>query len=234
MPQVQPTRGARSTWRVLVVDDDRTVAGVLCRLVDQLPGFHVVGASPNARHARQMITNLRPDLMLLDIGLPDESGTTLLRAIRSSSFDVEVIAVTADASHEAVRAFLRLGAVDYLVKPFRPERLTRALARFEHQARALRVNRLTQAEVDDIRSSAGSLLPRDISEERLDDIRAVLQDAAGPMTAQEIADRAFVARVTARRYLELLVTLGEATVTTVVSGPGRPSKAYEVRDIAIY
>lgn len=232
--RVGDTWGKGLEWQVLVIDDDQDVAGVLCRLVHRLPSFRVVGAATSAGQARRMIGDMKPDVLLLDIGLPDDCGIELLRSVRASAAEVDVIGVTADSSRDSVRSFMRLGAIDYLVKPFSPERLTRALARFDHQARVLRSQRLSQIEVDSIRSATRRMLPNDISEERLGDIRSVLLEAEGPLTAQEVADRTFVARVTARRYLELLVTFGEATASSLVTGPGRPIKTYEKLEVTIY
>jgi two-component system response regulator DctR len=205
---------------------------VLCRLVSRQKGYTVVGAAVSAAQARVMVANLRPDLALVDIGLGGENGVELVRQLRTASVPVEVIAVTADSSSETVRGMLQLGAVDYLVKPFRPERLTRALGRFQHHMNVLSGSRVSQSEVDRLRQST-RMLPRDISEDRLDEVRMVLLDATEPLTAEEVGARAFMSRVTARRYLELLVTLGETDVTTVVDGPGRPRKAYEIVDVSI-
>ena len=64
-----------SDWRVMVVEDDRVVARLHCRFLARVPGFDVVGVAATGAQADQMIATLKPDLLLLDLGLPDETGS---------------------------------------------------------------------------------------------------------------------------------------------------------------
>jgi len=212
-------------WRVLVVEDDRTVASIHCRFVSRVPGFSVVGVARTAAEARRLVANLRPHLVLLDLGLPGESGVALLRGLRGAGHPVEVVAVTAAASPEVVRAVFQLGVIDYLVKPFRPERLGQALEAFDQHMGAFAGRRMQQATVDALRAP-GRRLPKDISEAGLDQVSRALAGSPDPLTAAEVSERVGLARSTTRRYLEFLVTLGRATVTPVPGGRGRPRNAY--------
>jgi response regulator of citrate/malate metabolism len=216
-------------WRVLVVEDDRVVARLHCRFIARVPGFCAVGVASTAAQAEQMIHTLHPDLLLLDIGLPGEDGIVLLRRLRAAGDPAEVIAVTAATATETVRATVHLGAVDYLVKPFDQDRLRKSLGLFQRRMGRLAGAQLAQHEVDRICSdgpNAFRWLPRDLSGPRLDEIRAILARTERPATADVVAAQAGVARVTARRYLEYLVTIGQATMQPVVGGPGRPRKTY--------
>jgi response regulator of citrate/malate metabolism len=215
--------------RVLVVEDDRVVARLHCRFVARVPGFVPIGAAQTAAQAERMLEALRPDLLLLDVGLPGEDGIALLRRLRARGDATEVIAVTAATASEAVRAMVQLGAVDYLVKPFDQERLRKALGLFQRRMAMLRGGSLAQDEVDRICSDGPNSyrwLPRDLSGDRLDRVRAILEGGREPVTAAEVGDEAGIARVTARRYLEYLVTIGQATMDCVADGPGRPRKLY--------
>jgi response regulator of citrate/malate metabolism len=223
-------RGTSGSWRVLVVEDDPTVARVHCRLVADTPGFDVLGVARSGAEGRRMVEVNRPDLLLLDFGLPGGDGLTLLRQIRAAALAVEVIAVTAASSSDVIRATLHLGVVDYLVKPFEPERLRQALSQFVQRMAVLGDRRLEQAGVDALRSTAAPAkrwIPKDLSQERLTLIRDVVLAAEEPLTADDVAGRTGIARVTARRYLEYLVTIGQASWSAVPSGPGRPRKVYE-------
>ncbi len=210
--------------RVLIIEDDRAVAQVLARSALQLHGVSIAGIAGNAVAGQRMVETLRPDLLLLDLGLPGKTGVSLLRQIRASGQSVEVVVVTAHAATNVIRATLQLGVLDYLVKPFQPDRLHQAIGRFQHHMAALRPRSLAQDGVDAIRATS-RWLPKDITAARLDQVRATIPADDG-MTSDDVAAALSISRVTARRYLEYLVTVDELTVSPVSNGPGRPRKAY--------
>jgi response regulator of citrate/malate metabolism len=216
-------------WRTLIVEDSAAVAEVHRRLVASTPGFVVVAIAPSEAEARRLTALHRPHLLLLDLGLPDADGLNLLRALRGAREPVEVIAVTAARGAAVVRACVHLGVVDYLVKPFPPERLRQALGLFAHRMQALRDGELGQAEVDRLCASGrrpARALPRDLAPETLAAVRESLRAAHEPLPAADVAAAVGIARVTARRYLEYLDACGEVTTETSGAGPGRPAKAY--------
>ena len=225
--------------RVLVVDPDRDAARLHCRLLAQQPGFKVVGVATSASQAAAMLGNLRPHLALLDIALPEGEGLLLLRRLRASGRPLEVVVATASTDAEVVSAAVQLGVVDYVVKPFHSERLRQSLGRFRRRSAAAAApagTRLAQHDIDELTANSRHerrWLPRDLQPERLEQVRAVLASAGRPLTAQQVGRATGVARTTARRYLEYLVTIGETTVESQRVGPGRPFKSYERHDAPI-
>lgn len=215
-------------WRTLIVEDDPVVADVHRRLVSGVEGFVVVGTAGSARDAMRMISRVRPHLLLLDLTLPGHSGIDLLRTLRRRRDPVEAIAVTASREADVVRETAHLGVIDYLVKPFAPERLGEALLRFRHRMTAVEHLRLDQRDVDRVYGAdpGHRWLPKGLAPETLELVRVALCDSARPRTADELAAAVGIARVTARRYLEYLLTTREAIVEHVGTGPGRPRKAY--------
>ena len=115
---------AAAELRVLIVDDERLARARARRMVGEIGGVRVVGEADSAAAARLLIASERPDLLLLDIQMPGESGFDLLAGLESPP---AVVFVTA-YDHYAVRAF-EANAVDYLLKPYRLERLAAALER---------------------------------------------------------------------------------------------------------
>ena len=107
---------------VLLVDDERAARQELKRALAAYPQLELVGEAANADDAQQLITARRPDLLLLDIQLPERSGFDLLEALDDVP---QVIFVTAYDQY-ALQAF-EVNAFDYLLKPFREERFAKAI-----------------------------------------------------------------------------------------------------------
>jgi response regulator of citrate/malate metabolism len=216
-------------WRVLIAAADEGFARLQCRYMAEQPGFEVVCVTASPERALAATRTLRPHLLLLDDDLAGGS-VPLLRTLRAEASPVEAIVMGAASDAETVQAILRFGAVDYLVKPFELERLRLALGTFRRRmAAAVPGRRLTQGEVDALTRIQSRWLPRDVDPDRLEQVRAVLRVHPGALTAESTAAAIGVARTTARRYLEYLVTIGDANVEVLPTGPGRPPKAYSAR-----
>ena len=98
--------------RMLVVDDDFRVARIHAASVERVAGFTCVGEAHTAAEARQAIAELHPDLMLLDIYLPDEDGLSLLRSLHAWSDSApDCIVITAARDLQTVRSAMQVGAV---------------------------------------------------------------------------------------------------------------------------
>jgi DNA-binding response OmpR family regulator len=100
---------------ILLVEDDRNITAALSRALSD--AGHLVRPAGRAADALRMVTEERPDLVILDLGLPDIDGTDALRMMRSVS-DVPVIVATARRSEADIIALLSAGADDYVTKPF--------------------------------------------------------------------------------------------------------------------
>jgi two-component system repressor protein LuxO len=123
----EPAGQAMPPSRVVVVEDNPTQAELARVLVTGLG--HQVRVVGTAHEALEAARAWRPAAMLLDVELPDFDGFELLRRMRAEAIGCAVIVLTANASMEAAKEAIRAGAVDYLVKPFRRDRLAEVLAR---------------------------------------------------------------------------------------------------------
>jgi response regulator of citrate/malate metabolism len=224
--------------RVLVVDDDFAVSAIHRGYVEALPGFRVVGEAHRGADALEAVSTLRPDLVLLDIHLPDISGIEVLRRIRVlPGSPVDVIAITAARELETVRGAMAGGVVHYLVKPFslqtfRERMELYAATRLDLLRRAAGSgNELQQSDVDRIlqsrqRTLTPPSLPKGLSARTLDLVATTLRVADADLSAVEVAERCGMARVSARRYLEHLERTGLAQVRPRYGQTGRPENGY--------
>ncbi|TNM37769.1 response regulator, partial [Nocardioides albidus] len=228
--------------RVLVVDDDFMVARIHGRFVEQTDGFEVVGTARTGAEALEQAAVLDPDLVLLDVHLPDLSGLEVLERLRRQSReqgrDIAVIMVTAERGAAAVRAALHGGALQYLVKPFEYDDLADRLRRVAATLATLpgatggREEEVDQATIDrafgaGARAVVPQALPKGLSPETADLVLEAAR-AAGEISASETADAVGLSRVTARRYLEHFVDIGTAEVRLRYGGTGRPERRYRI------
>lgn len=121
--------------RVLIVDDEPIARQILRELLEDCPGVTLTGEAATGLEAVEQIARLHPDVVLLDLQMPGLDGFSVARTLRGETRPI-IIFVTAFETH-ALQAF-DTGAVDYLLKPVRRERLTAALDKARTQLAGLR------------------------------------------------------------------------------------------------
>ena len=217
--------------RVLIVEDEPLTAEAHAAYVARLDGFVVVGSAATGRAMLTAVAALRPDLVLLDLDLPDANGLQLVRALRTAGSAVDVIAVTAANDARGVRNAIALGVVQYLVKPFAFRTFADRLTTYREFRRGFEDHRsFTQADIDErlgaLRPTVPSEPGKGIAAETLESVRSALMRAAAGVSASEVAETTGTSRVTARRYLEHLIGVGQVDKDVRYSGPGRPEYEY--------
>ena len=222
--------------RTLVVDDDFRVAEIHRGFLERLPSFAVVGLAHTAADALDRAARDRPDLVLLDIYLPDRSGLEVLRELHATGRPpVDVIAITAANDVETLRSALQGGVVHYLVKPFQFNAFREKLESYAAMRSRLRqVREIDQQGVDELYATlrSGSLveLPKGLSPATLSLIARTLRESETDLSAELVAERTGVSRVTSRRYLDRLARSGLVGITMRYGKAGRPEHRYRWSD----
>jgi response regulator of citrate/malate metabolism len=223
--------------RTLVVDDDFRVSHIHCDYVSRVEGFEVVGRAATVAEALEAVRTLHPDLLLLDIFLPDGSGLDVLRRLTRDEGGArpDALMITADRDLASVRAAMKLGAVGYLVKPFGSPDLAERLITYrqlQHRVDALgRAAEPDQADVDALFSAARPpAVPRvpakGHSAPTLTLLHQALRTAHDALSASEAAELTGVSRATAQRYLSYLVKEGMVRLELRYGTTGRPEHRY--------
>ncbi|MFE9366444.1 response regulator [Streptomyces sp. NPDC006978] len=216
---------------VLVVDDDVRVARINAAYVTKVPGFRVAAMAHSAAEALTRIGEAPIDLILLDHYLPDRNGLAVVRELRALGHHTDVIMVTAARDIATVQAAMRHGALQYLVKPFAYAGLRTKLEAYAALRRTFEGGgEAEQTEVDRLFgalwATGGSDLPKGHSTTTAELVRQALRSAAGPLSAQEIAESAGMSRQTAQRYLKLLERTGRVRLSLKYGETGRPEHRY--------
>jgi response regulator of citrate/malate metabolism len=221
---------------VLVVDDDFMVAKLHSRYVSATDGFTVVGVAHSGAEALRAAERLRPDLVLLDIYLPDMDGISVLRELRATEerdgrASVDALFITAARDAGLVRAALRAGALHYLIKPFTQAALQEQLRHVASlRSRFDRLGEARQEDVDQIfgtRPPGSRELPKGLAAHTAELVERILREHPGEdLSASECAEAGSLSRVSARRYLEYFAETGRVEVTLRYGGTGRPERRY--------
>lgn len=217
----------------LVVDDDYRVADIHASMVARVPDFTVVGRAHTGAQARTAIARLKPDLVLLDLYLPDEHGLDLIRSAGQPRPDFLVITAARDLP--TVRQTMQLGAVHYLVKPFGFKLLSERLTNYRDLHR--RINAIEQADEADQEQVDGlyallrtpattTALPKRHSAPTMARVLEVVRAADDDVSATEVAASVGISRPTAQRYLSYLAEQGLVLLRLRYGSPGRPEQRY--------
>ena len=224
-----------NTIRVLVIEDDTRIAEMHRYFAEKVPGFEVAGIAQNLEEARELTRLLAPDLLLLDLYMPDGNGMEILQELRGEGRAVDVILITAAKHVGDVQKALRAGAFDYLVKPVVFSRFEQALNRYVNYRRLLeRDITFEQKDIDalnqPLRPVPGQVsedVPKGIDILTLGKVRQTFE-RVGPngFSAEDMGDAIGASRSTARRYLEYMTTTGELRADVIHGSVGRPERRY--------
>lgn len=220
-----------STTRVLLIEDDPMVQEINKQFVEQVDGFTVIGTASNGKDGIDFIKKEKPDLALVDIYMPNQDGVITIKQIRSEGLDTDVIAITAASDIETVRYVLQLGAKDYIMKPFKFDRMKQALTNYRsYHLKLQEKDSITQHELDSLlfqqNKQEQTQLPKGLNALTLVKIKDYLKEQLQAISAEEVAEGIGIARVTARRYLEYMEQTGAVKIQIEYGGIGRPINRY--------
>jgi two-component system response regulator DctR len=216
--------------RVVIIEDDPMVIEINRRVVQDCPEFNVVATAHSGTEGLKVVSRYNPDLVILDIFMPQSNGLDFLKDMRQKGLDMDVIMVTASQDPLHLKEGMRYGVIDYIIKPFRLERLRASLENYLQMIRKFdKKKNISQLEIDSmiISRKKESDLPKGLNLYTLNKIKEYTMENNQFFTADEIAHSVGIARVTARRYLEHLVVTGEVEMQLEYGSIGRPIKKYK-------
>lgn len=226
-------KGKRKMYKVMIVEDDPMVAMINEQFVNRSGDFSVAYRCSNGEKALAVLESSPVDLVIMDVYMPVQDGIETLKKIREKDIPVSVIMVTAANDNRTVEEAIRLGAVDYLVKPFTFDRFKQALEKFRSNKQVLDTGRvLDQKNIDILLGNAATARqeqePKGIQDKTRERLMDCLAVSGEWLTGEEISERTELSVVTVRKYMNYLVETGEVQGRMNYETGGRPSMLYRV------
>ncbi len=220
-------------YKVMIVEDDPMVAMINEQFVNRSKGFSVAYKCNNGEDALTLLEDHPVDLIIMDVYMPRMDGIETLKKIREKDLPVSVIMVTAANDNKTVEEAIRLGAVDYLVKPFTFERFRQGLEKFRSNKEVLDTeSALNQKNIDILLGNAPAARQEQEPKGIQDKTKAKLMDCLAVsgewLTGEEIAEMTEFSVVTVRKYMNYLVDTGEVQGRMNYETGGRPCMLYGI------
>jgi len=186
------------TIRVLLADDHRMLRQGLGRSLAE-EGFDIVGEAENGEQAVRMAAELQPDIVLMDVSMPEMDGVEATRIIRDGGSPIQVIMLTMHADKEVLAEAIRAGASGYLVKDCSTEEVAEAV-RMAVQGDTALSPQLAATMLDEVRRLE---VPDTSEEDRVITKREeeVLQLIADGCSTPEVAEQLFISQKTVKNHL---------------------------------
>ncbi|WP_256204426.1 response regulator [Planococcus faecalis] len=193
---------------VMIIEDDPMVAELNRQYVAKVEGFTVIGHAADTKEAIEMLAAVEVDLLLLDIHMPGMNGLDFLRQLREGKKDLDVVFITAASNISQVQQALRLGAIDYLIKPFEFSRFQEALLQYKSHYFGLdNRDKVSQQELDQMlqknndtqKSGKFATIPKGMTRTTLKKVvEVILQVESETFSTEDVAEISHISRVSVR------------------------------------
>lgn len=221
--------------KVIIVEDDPMVREINSKLIEKIEGYKVDAEARTIQEAKEILEDNEYDLLILDVFLPDGKGIDLLKWIRKQEIKIDIILVTADKCSDSVDDAFRYGAIDYLIKPFKFDRLNETLIKFKERNNNIKsLKDLDQNSIDQyiLKRESGKItsaleLEKGLNLNTYEKIIGYIKSKnTEKLKAEDIANETGLARVTVRRYLEKMADEGKVSIIQEYGRIGRPTNYY--------
>jgi DNA-binding NarL/FixJ family response regulator len=182
---------------VAIVEDNAVMRKTFAQWIDAAPGFRCVFSCATAEEALAEIPRQKPDVVLMDINLPGESGIACTAQLKERLPEVQVIIVTVYRNHELIFQALQAGACGYLLKRSSPEELLKAVSEVLSGGAPM-TSEIARMLVEAFQKKPANVVPSDGLTQRESEILGLLSEG---LSNKEIASRVKISYDTVRAHL---------------------------------
>lgn len=220
---------------VLVVEDDPMVAALNAQYLQMIPGFQLIAQATNGLDALALIDNAAQrepiNLLLLDVFMPQLNGLALLQKMKQTHPIIDIIMVTAARNTLDIQTALRLGVIDYIVKPFTFERLQTSLIAYQERVRLLSTADNIDQTILDRRILTRPLvttvnLPKGIDAITLKNVKQLIAHSTATFSVNDLLPLSNLSRISLKKYLDYLLAQGDLNSHLAYDTGGRPVTVY--------
>lgn len=202
-----------SRIRVMIVDDHAVVRSGLAAFLMAFDDLELVGQAGSGQEALRLCKILHPDVVLMDLVMPEMDGATATRLIRESCPHLQVIALTSFREDDLVQGVLKAGAIGYLLKNVSADELAGAI-RSAYAGRPTLAPEAAQVLISATQSAPRSSIGSDLTEREREVLRLMVEG----LTNNQIAERLVVSRSTVKFHVSsILSKMGVASRTEAVA-----------------
>lgn len=219
---------------VLIVEDDPMVAELNKKYLSMISGFKLVGQVRNGEDALHFIHDNPVSLLLLDVYMPKLNGLELLQHIRISYPNIDIIMVTAACDSSSIQDALRLGVIDYMVKPFTFKRFRTALITYQERLRLLNSSEILDQKQLDNRIFSQVIapsndLPKGVEQNTLQAVRKLIENYDTDFAMSDLVQLSTLSRISLKKYINYLEESGEIVSYLNYLSVGRPVRRYSAK-----
>lgn len=232
---------------VLIVEDDPMVAMLNKEFCERMEGLKVIGHAESTADAWSIIDQQEPDLILLDIYLPGQTGLEFAESLKKKGIFIPILFISAADDIESVQQAVYFGATDYLIKPFTFERFQASLKKIIKFDQALSKGKVTnqktldqyfcneqiiQTEMDSNKLSNRSSIefPKGISKITMKKVVKQILITKEWFTTENIATEIGISRISTKKYIQYLVDLQILDEEMDYNTVGRPAIIYQINE----
>lgn len=227
---------------VIIVEDDPMVAMINQQFVERYGGFKIAATVKSISELWDVLNEKIPDLILLDVFLPGETGINFLQTVRQKQLSIPIILITAANDIPTIKKALEYGVIDFLIKPFTYERFHVAMEKFsQYYSLTTKLKKTDQETLDQIlitdacslqlthhEDEFTSTLPKGLSRLTLKKILRAVMQQTNCFSTEEIANLVDLSRISTKKYLLYLNKLGYLREELKYLTVGRPITVYYI------